>query len=144
MFAFLRITMGLILLVAGLEKLISPYQNFQYAIEAYQALPGWAEELTARIFPWVEFIVGVLLVLGLWTSWALRAGLVNFAIFITIVGQALIRHLPIDNCGCFGQLIHLPSRTVIVFDSVILLLLYFLLRYPSKASGFGLDKYFEA
>ncbi len=143
MFALLRIAIGLILLISGLEKLISPYQNFLYAIQAYAALPGWAENLTARVMPWLEFLIGLFLTLGLWSNGALKGALMLFAVFIVVVGQALLRGLPIDQCGCFGASIHIPPKVIIVIDSAVLLLTALLLRNLKKTRAFSLDQAFD-
>ena len=128
MYTILRIIIGSIFLVSGLGKLFSPYQNFLYVIQAYQLLPSWGEVLAAQVFPWIELIVGVFVFLGLWTSWGLRGAMVLFGIFVVVVGQALIRDLPLENCGCFGEWIHLKPQMVIIMDSISLLLTLVLLR----------------
>ena len=143
MWPLLRVAIGCIFLVSGLEKLLSPYQNFLYVIQAYQIMPSWVETLTAQIFPWVEFLTGVFVVLGLWTPWALRAALVLFACFIVVVGQALLRGIPLDNCGCFGELIHFKPSVIIVMDSGCFLLIVTLLRFLPKVKRLSLDAYFE-
>ncbi len=143
MWSFLRIIIGSIFLVSGLGKLLSPYQNFLYGIQAYQILPSWVEVVTAQIFPWIELFVGVFIFLGLWTPWALRGGLILFGIFVVVVGQALIRGLPLENCGCFGSWLHLNLKTVIVIDSACLVLVLLLLRNSLKAQKFSLDHYFD-
>ena len=103
MLACLRILIGLLFLFSGAEKLINPYQNFLYALQAYQVLPGWAEVAVARSFPWIELFVGIFCLLGLWCEAALNGALVLFAVFVTVIGQALLRGLDIDQCGCFGR-----------------------------------------
>ncbi len=143
MLVFIRISIGLLLLVSGIEKLISPYQNFLYAIQAYAVLPGWGEELTARLMPWVELFLGLFLCLGLWTHWALKGALLLIMSFIIVVAQALMRGLPIDQCGCFGAAIHIPPKVIIVIDSALLLLTIVLLRNAAKANKFSLDRSFE-
>ncbi len=141
MFVFLRIGIGLVFLVSGLEKTLSPYQNFLYAIQAYALLPGWAEEWTAKVFPWMELFAGLFLVLGLWTRHMLSAVMVFFAVFISVVGQALLRGIDIEHCGCFGQLIHVSARIVIVADSLMLLLTIILFRHLPKTDQFSLDRF---
>jgi uncharacterized membrane protein YphA (DoxX/SURF4 family) len=143
MWVILRIIIGSIFLASSLGKLFSPYQNFLYVIQAYQLLPSWGEVLGAQVFPWIEFIVGVLVVLGLWTSWGLRGALVLFGVFVVVVGQALIRGLPLESCGCFGEWIHFKPQTVIVMDSASLLLTFILLRNLSYVKKFSLDSYFD-
>ena len=135
----IRVLIGLIFLVSGFEKLISPYQNFLYAIQAYQALPSMLEKTTAIFFPWIEFITGIFLVLGLWTPWVLRLAIIMFAAFIVIVGQALLRGINIDSCGCFGSNIHIPPRFIIVMDSVMLLASVCCLKFMHLTQRFSLD-----
>jgi uncharacterized membrane protein YphA (DoxX/SURF4 family) len=143
MWIILRIAIGSIFIVSGLGKLLSPYQDFLYAIQAYQLLPSWAEVLTALVFPWIEFFVGVFVVLGLWTPWALRGALVLFGVFIVVVGLALIRGLPLESCGCFGEWVHLTLRSVIIMDSGTLLLTALLLYNIAQTKKFSLDSYFD-
>jgi len=139
----LRILIGIVFLVSSLGKLFSPYQNFQYVIQAYQLLPSWAEVLTAQIFPWAELIVGVFVTMGLWTGWALRGAMILFGIFIVVVGQALLRGLSLENCGCFGEWVHLKPQVVIVMDSFSLLLVVLMLKNLPQTRKLGLDVYFE-
>ncbi len=143
MFVFLRILIGMVLLVSGVEKTISPYQNFLYIIQAYQMLPSPLENAVAMILPWVELIVGLLLVLGLWIPISLSAALMMFAMFIVVVGQALLRGLPLDQCGCFGQLVHIAPSVIVVIDSVTILIIYVLMRNLSLVAKFSLDKSFQ-
>ena len=142
MFSAIRIFIGLVFFVSGVEKLVSPYQNFLYVIQAYQILPGWLDVLTARIFPWGEVFTGIFMVLGLWSQQAVKAAMLMCAVFIAVVGQALLRGLPIEQCGCFGELVHVPPRVIIVFDSALLLMTVMLLRHPLKMNQWGLDRYF--
>ena len=44
MYVILRIVIGSIFLISGLGKLLSPYQNFLYVIQAYQLLPSWVQK----------------------------------------------------------------------------------------------------
>ena len=143
MYFILRVVIGSIFIVSGLGKLLGPYQNFLYALQAYQVLPSWAEVLTAQIFPWIEFFVGIFVLLGLWTSWSLRGALVLFGVFVVIVGQALIRGLPLESCGCFGEWIHLRLQSVIIIDSASLLLTLLLLYNIPQTRKLSLDSYFD-
>jgi hypothetical protein len=127
---------------SGFEKLVGPYQNFLYVVQSYAFLPIVLEEIVARLLPWIEFFLGVFLISGLWLKWTLRSTLVLFFMFILIVGQALLRKLPIDECGCFGGLISLPLSVVLMFDSVQLLLTGLLIKQEKHTGCFSLDRYF--
>lgn len=138
-----RILIGCLFIVSGFEKLIGPYQNFLYVVQSYEFLPTLLEEITARTLPWIELFLGVFLVIGLWLKWALRSiGIVVF-LFILIVSQALLRKLPIDECGCFGALISLPLYAVLIFDSTLFLLTGVLLKQEKSINIFSLDQYFR-
>lgn len=143
MFAALRIIVGLLFVVSGAEKLIWPYQNFLYVLQSYQIIPPGLDSAVARVFPWIEFITGLLLVLGLWVSYSVRTALVMFAAFILIISQALLRKLPIDECGCFGQLISLKPQHTLLMDSTFFLLLIAAVRNLTKVENFSLDTYFR-
>ncbi len=143
MWILLRIIIGSIFIVSGLGKLLGPYQNFLYVVQAYQILPSWGEVLVAQIFPWIEFLIGFFVLLGLWTSWGLRGALVLFGIFVVAVGQALIRGLPLESCGCFGDWIYLKPQTVIIMDSAGLLVTALLLRNILQTKKFSLDSHFD-
>ena len=138
-----RILIGCLFIVSGFEKLIGPYQNFLYVVQSYEFLPTLLEEMVARTLPLIELFLGVFLVVGLWLKWALRSiGMVIF-LFILIVGQALLRKLPIDECGCFGGLISLPLYAVLIFDSMLFLLTGVLLKREKCINIFSLDQYFR-
>ncbi len=144
MWVILRLIIGGIFIFSGLGKLLTSYQNFLYVVQAYQLLPSGGEVLVAQIFPWIELIVGVFVTLGLWTAWGLRGALVLLGIFVVVVGQALLRGLPLENCGCFGEWIHLKPQTVIVMDSASLLVTYLLLRNILQTRKLSLDSYFDS
>ncbi|MEI7998294.1 MAG: MauE/DoxX family redox-associated membrane protein [Candidatus Omnitrophota bacterium] len=143
-FFILRIFIGLVFIVSGFEKVISPYQNFLYVIQAYQLFPSWMETWVAMIFPWVELMIGIFTFLGLWLDLSLKGALLFFGCFVVIVGQALLRHLPLDQCGCFGEAIHIPPQTILVFDSFMLLSVFWLMRHFSKAKILSLDRHFNS
>ena len=142
-FVVFRILIGLLFIVSGFEKLIGPYQNFLFIVQNYDMLPPWGEEFVARVFPWIEFLLGVFMMLGLWLPWAISGIMLMLFGFIVIVGQALIRGLPIDECGCFGELISFPLNAIIIFDSLLFILTRLLLNKREEAKKFSLDGYFD-
>ena len=143
-FPILRMIIGLFFLLVSLEKLLEPYQNFLYVVQNYQVFSPPLEEMVARIVPWLEFFLGVFLVLGLWLQYALMALLGLISGFLMILGQAMIRGLPIGSCGCFGEWLSVPLPVMFFIDSSLgLLTLWMLSRLP-EASRFSLDHYFLA
>jgi len=141
-FVIARILIGCLFVVSGFEKLIGSYQNFLYVVQSYEFLSAPLEEIVARVMPWGELLLGVFMVLGLWLKWVLRALLILVAMFICIVSQALIRGLPITECGCFGELISFPLHVVLLVDGSLLFLIMWLLNSIEQTGRFSLDNYF--
>lgn len=125
-------------------KLTGPHQNFLYVVQSYD-LPGGVllEEAAARIVPWTEFFLGVFLVLGLWLKCVLRALAIFIAMLMLVVGQALLRGLPLTECGCFGGFVSFSPRGILMFDGALLFLAAVLARREKRAAVFSLDRYFS-
>jgi uncharacterized membrane protein YphA (DoxX/SURF4 family) len=144
LFFIFRLLLGLLYLASGIEKLMQPYENFVYVIQGYDIVHNYTlERIAAFIFPWVEFFLGVFLLLGLWIKICLWGYIVMSITFIIVVAQAMVRKLDIDNCGCFGELIHMPLHAVIILDIAVISLSALLLRKFPSTSTFSLDRYFS-
>jgi hypothetical protein len=135
-----RVVTGLLFAVSGFEKLVSPYQNFQFVIEQYQVVGGEQAAWIAKTLPWAELVAGAFFLLGLWTPAAGAAILALFGVFIVAVGQALVRRLPMDECGCFGELISIPLPVVLVMDLTLAALVAWGLRLKPGLRAAGLDE----
>jgi uncharacterized membrane protein YphA (DoxX/SURF4 family) len=95
-----RLTLGIVLLVAGGLKVTSPKVSAM-AVRAFQILPYDLAGYVGYALPVVEVAVGLLLVVGLFTrASAVVGGLLMLAFVIGII-SAWARGLNID-CGCFG------------------------------------------
>ena len=140
----IRLILAAVFLLSGFEKLISPYQNFLYVLQSYQLpFPSVLENVLAHIVPWIEFLVGIFLLTGLWLNISACAALIFFTSFITIVGQAIARHLPIDKCGCFGDAVSVPLPVMFSIDTFLWLLTLVLVTNIPKAKFLSLDAWFE-
>jgi len=95
-----RLVLGGILLYAGFTKLNDGWR-FAEAIANYRILPAQANQLLALTLPWLEVVLGLLLVLGLWLRAAAGLATLLFLGFSIAVIAALARQLDIS-CGCFG------------------------------------------
>ncbi|MFC1890226.1 MauE/DoxX family redox-associated membrane protein [Thermodesulfobacteriota bacterium] len=94
-----RLALGGIFLYASLDKIAHPDQ-FAAAVANYRLLPGILVNLFAIFLPWAEFICGLLLVAGLFSSGSLAVILGMLCVFIVAVGINMARGLDIS-CGCF-------------------------------------------
>jgi uncharacterized membrane protein YphA (DoxX/SURF4 family) len=139
----LRFVMALIFVVSGFEKAVSPPENFLYLLQAYDFLPGALVRPAALVFPWIELAIGVFLTLGLWTRLALTGLLCMSGSLILVVGQAIMRRLPIESCGCFGDLVHLPLRGVIILDMAVFAGALYCSLNIAAVRRFSLDNLFD-
>ncbi len=96
----LRLFMGAVFLYASYDKILHPLA-FAEAVYNYQILPDAAVNLAALILPWMELLLGVCLVTGVWLPGATVAGSGLLAIFIAALIFNLARGLDI-HCGCFS------------------------------------------
>ena len=139
----MRIFIGVVFIVSGSEKLLSPYQNFLYVIQNYQLFMPPLDEWVARFFPWMELILGVFVFLGLWLQWSLRGMLLCTTMFLVVVGQAVLRNLPVGECGCFGDLISIPPARILLMDSLMWIYTAYLIIRLERTVQFSLDQYFS-
>lgn len=95
-----RLTLAIIFFYAGIEKIINP-RDFAVAIYNYQLLPDCAVNALAVILPWLEIIVAICLVAGLYVRGATLISSALFLTFATALAISLVRGLDIS-CGCFG------------------------------------------
>ncbi len=141
-FFIFRFIIGGFFIAVGLDKIIEPYQNFLYVVQGYQLFPEMLEEIVARVFPWMELLLGLFLVLGLWLKWTLRSFLLIVSSFILIILQALVRRLPIEFCGCFGGLFSSEIHHTLMLDMFLWIFLFGMSRSLEQASFWSLDKFF--
>ena len=142
-FVIIRIMLGCLLVISGIQKIMGPYQNFLYVVQSYAIFPSVLESVIAYILPWIELIFGVFLLLGFWLKFTLNGLWLIVAGFIFIVTQALIRKLPLVECGCFGSLFSFPLPVILILDSTILFILIQLSKNLDVTRHLSLDRYFE-
>jgi uncharacterized membrane protein YphA (DoxX/SURF4 family) len=95
-----RLVLGTVLSVAGVGKVIDPQASVA-AVRAYELLPGGLVAAVGWGLPFLELVLGVLLLAGIAVRPAALATAVLLAVFIAAVTSAAARGLSID-CGCFG------------------------------------------
>lgn len=95
-----RLVLGGALLVAGALKVGSPLVSAR-AVQAYQILPFDVAAYVGYALPVVEIILGLLIVLGLYTRITAAVGALLMVVFIAGIASAWARGLSLD-CGCFG------------------------------------------
>ena len=95
-----RLGLAAVWLVSGVLKAIDPDATY-VAVRAYDVLPRAAVGVVATVLPWLEIVVGLLLLAGVATRAVAVASAALLLVFVAGVTQAWARGLSID-CGCFG------------------------------------------
>lgn len=139
-----RLVLGAIFVYAGIAKLIFPNTHlwpmfflkfsvstnlsmFQQQVESYKMLSPESAGLLAHTLPFVEIVVGLMLLLG-WRLkiWATLVTLIMLG-FLGVVTRAYLLHMDI-NCGCFGTPEKLTGMTIVrdaSISALALLMTYF-------------------
>ena len=95
-----RLGLAAVFLVSGVLKAIDPDATY-VAVRAYDVLPKLGVALVAGVLPWLEIVIGLLLLVGIATRAVAVVSAVLLLGFMVGVTQAWARGLSID-CGCFG------------------------------------------
>lgn len=95
-----RLGLAAVFLVSGVLKAVDPDATY-VAVRAYDVLPRAGVALVAGALPWLEIVLGLVLLAGVATRAAAAVGAGLMLVFIAGVTQAWARGLSID-CGCFG------------------------------------------
>ncbi len=143
-FVILRVCIGVVFIVSGVEKLLSPLENIVFVVQGYDLLHhAVLERALAFCLPWAELLTGVFLIVGLWLRLAvLVTGLMSL-MFAVAVSQAMWRGLPITDCGCFGDLAHFPLWVTLVVDLTLLTGAVLLWKGMAAARRWSMDRLFE-
>lgn len=93
-----RLVVGGILIYASIDKIVNPGE-FAKSIANYHMLPFGLENTVAIILPWIELIVGFVLIAGIYLDGAAFISFGMMLFFILAITSAILRGLNID-CGC--------------------------------------------
>jgi hypothetical protein len=136
-----QIALGAIFVVAALPKVLDP-PSFAHMIYNYRLVPGGAVNALALVMPWVEILVGLALILGVWPREAAALAGLLLLVFIAAIGLNLVRGHAVD-CGCFDvhsagksreELVS-EMRWVLIRDAAMLLLVAQVLLARRTARG---------
>ena len=95
-----RLGLAAVWLVSGVLKALDPDMTY-VAVRAYDVLPRAGVALVAAVLPWLEIVLGLLLLAGVATRLLAAASAGLLLVFVAGATQAWARGLSID-CGCFG------------------------------------------
>ncbi|MBF0230855.1 MAG: DoxX family membrane protein [Desulfamplus sp.] len=100
LFNVLRIFMGVIFIYASYDKILNP-EAFAKAVYNYQIMPDFTINIIALWLPYLELLIGLCLITGIWLPGATTISTSLMTIFISLMLFNLSRGLNI-NCGCFS------------------------------------------
>lgn len=88
-FVLLRVAMGINILVHGAVRLpkISKFRDWMVKFYADTPMPSTVTSVFATVLPFIEFTIGILLILGIFTQKTLNAGAI--LIIILLFGSAM-------------------------------------------------------
>ena len=96
-----RLVLGAIFVYAAYVKLRDPWQLFAMSINSYDVLPLAMAETAARVIPWVELALGLMVISGIWLRISGTILSLVLLTFFTLMVRAYAKGMQI-NCGCFG------------------------------------------
>ena len=133
---FLRIFLGVIFIYASIDKIVDPIK-FSDLIDNYHITPVKLNNLAALVIPWIELVVGIFLVLGIYIRGSSVIVIVLLLWFIFILSQALARGINV-NCGCFNlaeQVNDVNLRADMIkriIEDIVFILIAFLVKRNSN------------
>lgn len=96
----IRLIIGGLFIYSAITKIIDT-DYFVKSLYNYRLLPEVSLNFFALFIPWLELVIGCLLVLGIFVRESALIGSILMIIFIAAIGIAVARGLDIE-CGCFG------------------------------------------
>lgn len=116
-----RVLVGGLFVFSGISKLILPHGEVMALVKQYQVIPDLLVSPIAAGLPWLELVSGTALCIGFLTTpaaWLVATQLVGFSVLMVVV---LVAQIPIDDCGCFGNLgIRETPLHVLIRDLILL------------------------
>lgn len=121
---FFRLTVGLVLLFSGTSKLIDPVGTSlvvkEYLAAMHLGFVSGASGLFGVLLSLVEFVTGLALVMRMRMKIASSVAL-GLLSFFTLLTFWVWLFSPIEDCGCFGEAIHLTNFQTFLKNIILLI-----------------------
>ena len=131
-----RVILGIIFIYASYDKILDP-AGFSKNIHNFHVTPIAVENLAALIIPWLELIIGVFLIIGLFLEGTTSIIIALLVFFIIILSQAVFRGIDI-HCGCFKTEADTGTTDLRIelikhiFEDIIFLGMAFIVKFKDK------------
>ena len=133
---FARLFVGGVFVVSGIAKWLDK-PGTEASMSRYRFLPVGSGKLIAGVFPVLELLVGLLLVVGLFTTVAAVGAVLLFVVFTGLIVYDLARGQN-QSCHCFGRLSDEKLTPMAVVRNLVLMALSLLVAF-GPAGWFSLD-----
>ncbi|MAJ44382.1 MAG: DoxX family protein [Candidatus Marinimicrobia bacterium] len=131
-----RFILGAVFIYASIDKIQDP-KTFSDLIDNYHITPLLLHNLFALIIPWVELLIGISLITGIYLEASIQITIFLLIWFIFILSQAVYRGID-THCGCFkaGENIENTDFKGLllkrIFEDVIFLGMALILKFKHK------------
>ena len=131
-----RLILGFAFIYASIDKIIDP-TLFSDTIDNYHITPKSLNNVIALVIPFVELILGLCLILGIYLRGATTLVAILLIWFIFIISQALFRGIDL-HCGCFDlaqKNVDVNVRLEMIkriIEDFVFLILAFVLKLTNK------------
>lgn len=99
-FLCMRLLLGAVFVAASIDKIAHP-AAFAAIVRNYEILPAVLVNIVAIVLPWVEALVGALLICDWWLPGAAVAASVLLTVFFAALVSTVARGMN-TQCGCFS------------------------------------------
>ena len=127
---FSRFILGLMFIYSSISK-IADTAAFASAIDNYHILPYGIENIFAIVLPWLELIIGICLLSGIFVDGAALLAILLILMFIFAVSFAIMNGYNIE-CGCGLNPGELVGIRKIIEDVLYFVLALIILKRPKR------------
>ena len=132
----LRLIIGLIFIIASADKIMEPLK-FKAILYEYNILPEIFVPLFTVIFPWIELLCGLMLILNIYAQSNALICMGSLFMFTIAISLNLYDGI-IHECGCFNLLgINEDISLVTILRDVIFILFTIPVLFYSNNALFG-------
>lgn len=130
-----RALLALTFIFSGFVKAIDPlgsqYKIAEYleAVQLSAYIPDWAQLILSVGLSAIEFTLGMMLLLAIRRRLACKLSLIMMVV-MTLVTLWLTVSNPIQDCGCFGDVIHLTNTQTFIKNIILLAAAIILACWP--------------
>ncbi len=118
----LRIVLGLFLSFSGMAKIMD-LTAFGKAVNSFGILPADWVVLVTIIIPYLELVLGLMLLLNFYAKSAYVTALTMLIVFTALSAYKYFSG-DISDCGCFGKLLQRKTDEKLLIENALLMVLF--------------------